>query len=131
MPTQEEDRAKLNDLSARLASVEAHERHEEREQEEKRASSQGAGVGMRIGIELLGAVLAGAGIGYLIDSKLHTKPIFMLALIVLGFAAGVLDVLRVIKGLDQAVGLGRAVREKDARNAAGQNAPGFQDDDDD
>src|SRR5579884_2521047 len=125
MPTQEEDRAKLNDLSARLAQVEAHERYEQREEEEKRSSSQGVGVGMRIGIELLGAVIAGAGIGYVIDLKLHTKPIFMLAFIVLGFAAGMLDVLRVLKGLDQAVGLGRAVREKQARDAASRPAPGF------
>jgi hypothetical protein len=48
--------------------------------------------------------------------------------VVLGFTAGVMDVLRIIKGLDHAVGYGRAVRNKDA---ADKSAPGFRDDDDD
>ena len=38
----------------------------------------------------------------------------MLAFLVLGFTAGVLNVLRLTKGLDQAVGLGRAIRDKEA-----------------
>ncbi|HCX14091.1 MAG TPA: ATP synthase I [Rhodospirillaceae bacterium] len=73
------------------------------------------GLGMRIGIELVVSVLVGGGIGLFIDNKLNTKPIFMLAFLALGFAAGVLNVLRLTKGLDQAVGLGRAMRNKEGR----------------
>jgi ATP synthase protein I len=85
---------------------------------EKKAegSSQGLGVGFRIGVELVAGVLVGAAIGWFIDSKLNTKPIFMLAMIAVGFAASVLSVIRILKNLDEAVGLGRAIREKEARD---------------
>jgi ATP synthase protein I len=128
MARDDEDRAKLNDLSARLNAVHREEAEKEASSAATRASSQGVSIGMRIGIELLAAVLVGGAIGYFIDQHFNTKPIFLLAFLVLGFAAGVMDVLRVIKGLDSAVGLGRAVREKDA---AMRDAPGFKDDDED
>ena len=108
------DRAKLDDLSARLNAVRAGEASRAAAAEATRETSQGVSIGMRIGIELLVAVLAGGAIGYFIDRWLNTKPVFLLAFLVLGFTAGVLDVLRVIKGLDSAVGYGRAVREKEA-----------------
>lgn len=73
---------------------------------------------MRIGIELLVAVLAGVGIGLLLDNWLGTMPIFTLAFVSVGFAAGVMNVLRVSRGLDDRIGLGRAVREKEAAGAA-------------
>jgi ATP synthase protein I len=120
-------------LGARLNSLHQEEAEKERAQEATRESSSSVSLGMRIGIELIVATLAGGGIGYFIDLKLNTKPIFMLAFVVLGFTAGVLDVLRIIKGLDQAVGYGRAIRDKDGRDkqAADKNAPGFRDDDED
>ena len=120
------DRAKLDDLSARLNAVRAGEASRAAAAEATRETSQGVSIGMRIGIELLVAVLAGGAIGYFIDRWLNTKPVFLLAFLVLGFTAGVLDVLRVIKGLDSAAGYGRAVREKEAANA-----PGVRDDDED
>ena len=110
MARDDEDRAKLNDLSARLSAVRAGEAEKEASAEATRETSQGVSIGMRIGIELLAAVLAGGAIGFFIDRWLNTKPVFLLAFLVLGFTAGVMDVLRVIKGLDSAVGLGRAVR---------------------
>jgi ATP synthase protein I len=128
MARDDEDRAKLNDLSARLSAVQREEAEKEAAAEAKQQSAQGVSIGMRIGIELLAAVLVGGAIGYFIDGWLHTRPIFLLAFLVIGFAAGVMDVLRVIKGLDSGVGLGRAVREKDA---AVKNAPGYRDEDED
>ena len=126
MARDDEDRARLNDLSARLNAVQREEAEKEASAEATRETSQGVSIGMRIGIELLAAVLAGGAIGYFIDRWLHTKPIFLLAFLVLGFTAGVMDVLRVIKGLDSAVGLGRAMREKDATSQA---ISGFEDGD--
>ncbi|MBY0511574.1 MAG: AtpZ/AtpI family protein [Rhodospirillaceae bacterium] len=101
---------------------------------EAEESAQGVGVGFRIGMELVAGVLVGAGLGWFIDDKLNTKPIFMLALIAVGFAASVLSVLRILKGLDEAVGLGRAIRakegrEKEARDAKTQPPPKAGDDD--
>lgn len=80
--------------------------------------SQGLGLGMRIGIELVASVLVSVGIGLMLDNWLDTVPIFTLALVSLGFAAGVMNVIRISRGLDQRIGLGRAVRDKQAVDTA-------------
>ncbi len=127
-----DDKARLEDLGARIKAAHDGETKKETAGRERREASLSAGIGMRIGIELLAGLLVGGGIGLFIDTKLDTKPIFMLAFLVLGFSAGVMDVLRVLKGLDTSVGLGRAVREKEAREKVGQDAtaPRAWDDDD-
>lgn len=125
--SEQEDRERLNKLGDRLAAIHQQEVEKEQAEAAKRESSTGVSIGMRIGIELIAGTLVGGAIGYFIDQKLNTKPIFILAFVVLGFTAGMLDVLRVIKGLDTAVGLGRAVREKAEKDAA----QGFRDEDDD
>lgn len=71
---------------------------------------------MRIATEMVAALIVGAGLGYLLDRWLETSPIFLVAMLLLGFAAGLMSVFRVMKGLDQAVGLGRAVREKNEKD---------------
>lgn len=123
------DKAKLDDVSARLQAMQNARAEKEELETEKNESAQGVGVGFRIGIELVAGVLVGAGLGWLIDEKLNTKPIFMLALIAVGFAASVLSVIRILKNLDQAVGLGRAMREKEAKLK--QPPPNAWDDDED
>jgi ATP synthase protein I len=50
--------------------------------------------GMRMASEMVGAVLVGAAIGYGLDLFLGTKPWLLLLFFVLGFAAGVLNVMR-------------------------------------
>ncbi|MBX7199268.1 MAG: AtpZ/AtpI family protein [Rhodospirillaceae bacterium] len=126
--SEREDRERLNKLGDRLSAIHQEEAEKEQAYQATRASSSSVGIGMRIGIELIAATLAGVALGWFIDQKLGTKPIFMLAFSVLGFTAGVMDVLRIIKGLDSAVGYGRAVRDKKAEEDA---AKGFRDDDED
>jgi len=118
-----DDRERLNKLGDRLSAIHRQEAEKEQAEVAKAESSRGVGIGMRIGIELIAATLAGVAIGYFIDDKLNTKPIFMLAFSVLGFTAGAMDVLRILKGLDSAVGYGRAVRDK-AEKDAGLDGPG-------
>lgn len=108
----------LESVEARLQSV-REERAEKAAREASQANQrQGLGLGMRIGIELVAAVIAGIGIGLLLDNYLDTTPIFTLAFVSVGFAAGVMNVLRISRGLDEKIGLGRAVREKEAADAA-------------
>jgi ATP synthase protein I len=108
----------LESVEARLAVV-REERAVKAAKEATQANQrQGIGLGMRIGIELLASVLAGVGIGLLLDNWLETMPIFTLAFVSVGFAAGVMNTLRVSRGLDEKIGLGRAVREKEAADAA-------------
>jgi ATP synthase protein I len=126
----------LEDVSARLKAIQDAASDKQAAERGTEEAAQGAGIGFRIGIELVAGVLVGAGLGWFIDSKLDTSPIFMLACISLGFAASMLNVLRVLKNLDQSVGLGRALKEKEARekDAARQQPPpspkGFEDEDD-
>ena len=118
----------IEDFNARLKAAQDERTEKEVAAVDRRQASKGAGIGMRIGIELLAAVLVGGAIGLFVDRWLNTSPIFLLAFVVLGFAAGVMDVLRILKGLDTSVGLGRAVREKQAKD---QTPPNAWDDDED
>jgi ATP synthase protein I len=58
--------------------------------------------GLRLGSEFVAAVLVGAGLGYLLDMWLHTSPWFFLAMVLLGFVAGVLNVVRAAAQMNQA-----------------------------
>jgi len=50
--------------------------------------------GLRLGSEFIAAILVGAGIGYLLDLWLKTSPWLLLVMVLVGFAAGVLNVVR-------------------------------------
>jgi ATP synthase protein I len=128
--TPERDRVSkptVEDVSARLASLRAREAKDRAGETRRQGQAQGIGLGMRIGIELVASVLVGAGLGWYVDQKLHTRPIFLLALVALGFTAGVMNVIRISKGLDDREGIGR-IRRQDSAPAA---PPGGDDDDDD
>ncbi len=53
------------------------------------------GVGLRVGIELVSALVVAVAIGYGLDYLFGTKPILMAVFVLLGGAAGVLNVWRV------------------------------------
>jgi len=54
------------------------------------------GIAMRVGIELVAALLVGVGIGWLLDHWLHTTPIFIGIFVLLGGAAGIRNVYRLL-----------------------------------
>lgn len=64
----------------------------------EKGSQQGSlrslGLAMSLPFTLIVTVMLGGGAGYLIDRWLHTIPIFSLILGVLGFGAGLWDILR-------------------------------------
>jgi ATP synthase protein I len=61
-------------------------------------SSDAMGIGMRIGLELVVAVALGAGVGWLIDRGLGTKPWAVVAGFFLGVAVGMVTVYRAVFG---------------------------------
>ncbi len=50
----------------------------------------------------MAAILVGAGLGWIIDSFLPTRPWATVVLLLLGFAAGVLNVVRATKEMNDA-----------------------------
>jgi ATP synthase protein I len=52
------------------------------------------GIGMRVGIELVSALVVAVAIGYGLDRLLGTKPILTAVFVLLGGAAGILNVWR-------------------------------------
>ena len=62
--------------------------------EDRAATASGYARGFRLSSELVGGVLVGAGIGWLLDRLLGISPWGLIVFVLLGFAAGVLNVMR-------------------------------------
>lgn len=89
------------DLSARLKHLEARiDRKRESAPErpdgvERQSSGPSAlGAAFRMSSEFVAGVLAGGGLGWLFDRFLGTKPWGLIVFFMLGFAAGIYNVMR-------------------------------------
>ena len=89
-------------LSARLRRLsdglgQARERRVKRSDDaggERATTASGYARGFRLSSELVAGVLVGAGLGWLIDRLLGISPWGFIVFLLLGFAAGVLNVMR-------------------------------------
>ena len=54
------------------------------------------GVGTRVGVELLSALVVALAMGWGLDRWLHTSPLFLVVFVLLGGAAGVANVWRLM-----------------------------------
>jgi ATP synthase protein I len=78
------------------------------------------GLAVKIGTELVGGVLVGVGIGWMLDRWLGTKPWLMVVFFVLGAVAGMVGVIRTVSGIGHGVGVKPAERErKDGEKSGG------------
>ena len=102
------------DLDQRLR--EAKRRRGGRTAEDDR-DSRGGGLAfaVRIGVDLVAALVVGVGIGVLLDRWLETSPWFLLLFFVLGAAAGMLNVYRVMAGYGYAAGYRKPDPDEDAK----------------
>lgn len=89
----------LDQFDAKLKA--ARERMGESESGELAREGTSLGYGFRLSVELLAGLLVGLGMGYVIDGWLGTRPWFMLVFMILGLAAGVLNVMRVSRQMEQ------------------------------
>lgn len=53
-------------------------------------------IGARVGVELLSALVVGLGLGWALDHWLHTTPLFLVVFVLLGGAAGIANVWRLM-----------------------------------
>lgn len=74
--------------------------------------ASGFGWALRIGVELVSALIVGVGIGYLIDRWLGTSPWFLVVFFFLGAGAGILNVYRAASGIGLAPGYRKPNDEK-------------------
>jgi ATP synthase protein I len=92
--------ARLQRLGERLAREEAR-RPSDGPGENRATAASGYAKGLRLASEFVAGVLVGAGLGLLIDREFGVSPWGLIVFVLLGFAAGVLNVMRdagVMKG---------------------------------
>ena len=68
---------------------------------------QAMGVGLRIGVEFVVAVVVATGLGWALDRWLGTRPWGTIVLFFLGVGAGMTSVYRAVTGIKTAVGYRR------------------------
>lgn len=54
------------------------------------------GVGLRVGVEMLSALVVGLAIGWGLDGWLHTRPFLLILFVLLGGGAGIANVWRLL-----------------------------------
>jgi ATP synthase protein I len=86
---------RLRRLGERLGQVHPERRPGGIAGERPNAASSAIARGFRLSAELVAGVLVGAAIGWLLDRRLRISPWGMIVFLLLGFAAGVLNVMRV------------------------------------
>jgi ATP synthase protein I len=91
-----------SDLEARIARAQSERRVAEQAAKAPAKDMSGWNRGMRLGSEFVAAILVGAGIGYVLDLWLQTAPWLMLVMLMVGFAAGVLNVVRSANEMNKA-----------------------------
>ena len=74
-------------------------------------NQQALGIGFRIGIEFVVAIIVATGLGWAFDHVLGTKPFAMIVMFFLGVATGMLNVYRALTGQGGAVGFRRTERK--------------------
>ena len=65
-----------------------------RQEQDTGGESSALAIGLRVGLELVVALVLACAIGYGIDRLLGTRPVFLILFVPLGAAAGILNVWR-------------------------------------
>lgn len=111
----------LDDLDARLREAKAR-RAGAGPGAEPRDRGAGLGFALRIGVDLVAALAVGVGIGLLLDRWLGTTPWLLLLFFVLGAAAGMLNVFRVMAGFGYTAGYRQTGRKDRSPDSEGPDA---------
>jgi ATP synthase protein I len=110
---------RVKELDGKLDRVREVKAAESSAGQQTRMSGRGMAYGLRMASELVAAVLVGGIIGYFLDYLLGTAPWLFLVMFLLGFVAGILNVLRAYRRLQSEIdaetggNLGRRVADDD------------------
>jgi ATP synthase protein I len=94
----------LNDLKKRL-DIAVEKNSGANSQVDVDSSKNGKGQALRISTELIVALGVGGGVGFFLDNLLGTKPWLLLVFLLLGNAAGLWNIYRLLNGKNYRVGL--------------------------
>lgn len=83
--------ARLERLGKRIATA---NRHPDQDEDSRPNQASAYARGFRMSTELVAGVLVGGGLGWLLDRWLGISPWGLIVFLMLGFAAGVLNVMR-------------------------------------
>ena len=90
--------ARLGSLDQRLSEIRDSRKIETdpsgSEQDKAQAKASAMAMGLRLSSELVAGVLVGAGLGWGFDRLLSTSPWGLIVFLLLGFIAGVMNVMR-------------------------------------
>ena len=85
---------RISDLGDRLDKIKAQRQADAEADRNAEMRGRGMAYGMRMAAELVAAVMVGSAIGYGLDRWLGSTPWLFLLFFVLGFVAGVVNVVR-------------------------------------
>ena len=94
---------RLSELGGRLDKIKAQREADAHADLDADMRGRGMAYGMRMAAELVGAVIVGGAIGWSLDKWLGSTPWLFLLFFVLGFAAGVLNVVRAYEGMQKEI----------------------------
>lgn len=94
---------RISDLGGRLDKIKAQRQAEAEAELDAEMRGRGMAYGMRMAAELVAAVIVGGAIGYGLDRWLGSTPWLFLLFFVLGFAAGVLNVVRAYERMQKEI----------------------------
>ena len=90
--------ARLGSLDQRLSEIRDNRKigtgQSGNEQDAAQAKASAMAIGLRLSSELVAGVLFGAGLGWGFDRLLSTSPWGLIVFLLLGFTAGVINVMR-------------------------------------
>jgi ATP synthase protein I len=113
----------LDDLGERLRAARDHRgagRQHEPSLSGEQPGMSGVGWAVRVGVEMVSALVVGVGIGYGLDLWLGTKPWFLVIFFLLGSAAAIMNVYRSAMGFGLAVGYKKPEKGEDGSESAKQ-----------
>lgn len=124
--TEPDEPSSLKDLDERLSEARARRSAEKDRGRRAAGRSPGAGIGLgfRVAVDILAALMVGVGIGVLLDRWLGTKPWMLIVFFLLGSAAGIMNVFRVMGGYGYSVGYRKTTRGKDEDDRTPDDRPG-------
>ncbi len=88
------NRSETGDLAARIARARAERSDDADFEPRDGGAARGAGRGFRLASEFVAAIVVGALLGIGLDAIFGTTPWIAIVMVLLGFAAGVLNVVR-------------------------------------